>query len=333
MKLNTVKPRNTDWRNVYELRPVVLISACLAQVPVRFSGDTASNKHVKRILPGVDLVPVCPEMSIGLGTPRPTLRLVKHADDIRLIQPDGQVDRTDAMHAFSNSVVAGFDVDGILLKAYSPTCGPRGVKVYNEAGTGLHPVTTAGVFAKLLLQAQPDVATEDEGRLNDASLRQAFLIRIYASARWRAFRETAKRLADLQEFHAANKILYYAFHPDVLREMGDIAAGHGSCNLDSCLEDYAAAYFRLLASMPTRGRWVNALQHASGFVSRSITPAQRQQVSQTISAFADALVPLSVPVFQLRALAEANCSGYLSKQTFWEPWPLALAQPDSSVAT
>ena len=47
------------------------------------------------------LLPVCPEVGIGLGTPRPTIRLSKGENGVRLIEPRSGKDLTDAMVAWA----------------------------------------------------------------------------------------------------------------------------------------------------------------------------------------------------------------------------------------
>src|ERR1700744_653332 len=57
-------------------RPRVGVSSCLLGEPVRFNGGHSRCRFLADELgPYVDWVPYCPEMEIGLGTPRETLRL------------------------------------------------------------------------------------------------------------------------------------------------------------------------------------------------------------------------------------------------------------------
>lgn len=64
------------------------ISSCLLGQQVRFDGghkhDTLITEMLGRFF---QWVPVCPEVEIGLGTPRESLRLVGIAESPRLIAP------------------------------------------------------------------------------------------------------------------------------------------------------------------------------------------------------------------------------------------------------
>ena len=61
------------------------ISSCLLGEEVRFDGGHKRDAFVNDILGRfVDFVPVCPEVEVGLGIPRETIRLVKVGEKIRL---------------------------------------------------------------------------------------------------------------------------------------------------------------------------------------------------------------------------------------------------------
>ena len=78
-------------------RPRVGVSSCLLGEPVRFNGGHSRSRFLTDELgPHVDWVPYCPEMEIGLGAPRETLRLT---DRGRLVSKSGSADHTAAMAA------------------------------------------------------------------------------------------------------------------------------------------------------------------------------------------------------------------------------------------
>ena len=70
-------------------------------------------------------------------------------------------------------------LDGYVFKAKSPSCGIHGIPRY---GPGGQPVDGhgRGLYAGRVLAALPLLATEDEGRLNDPVLREAFAERLFA---------------------------------------------------------------------------------------------------------------------------------------------------------
>ena len=57
-------------------KPRVGVSACLLGEPVRFDGGNKRDAFlVDQLSPFVDWAPLCPELALGLGTPREALRL------------------------------------------------------------------------------------------------------------------------------------------------------------------------------------------------------------------------------------------------------------------
>src|ERR1700689_3950756 len=81
------------------------VSSCLLGEQVRFDGGHKRSDFLTETLGRfVEFVPVCPEMEIGLGVPRESIRLVrdgKDADAIRLVGNKTGLDHTDKMNAFA----------------------------------------------------------------------------------------------------------------------------------------------------------------------------------------------------------------------------------------
>ena len=190
-------------------RPWVGVSSCLLGEEVRFNGGHKRYRFLTDDLDRyVDWVPYCPEVSIGLGTPREAIRLTAAG---RLVNRGGTADHTAAMAALPLPT----DLDGYVFKAKSPSCGIRAIPRYRDekqrderqrddgravdhAGRGLYAARVLSAFALL--------AAEDEGRLNDPGLREAFVERIFAAARMRYFLAGAWSAGDLVAFHARHKL-------------------------------------------------------------------------------------------------------------------------------
>src|SRR5690348_17202933 len=131
-------------------RPRVGVSSCLLGEEVRFNGGHKRYRFLTDELgPHVGWVPFCPEVAIGLGTPREPIRLTT---DGRLVNRDGTADHTEAMaglplpmsdSTLSDSTVSdstvsdstGPGIDGYVFKAKSPSCGIRAIPKYAADGT------------------------------------------------------------------------------------------------------------------------------------------------------------------------------------------------------
>ena len=103
------------------------ISACLLGQEVRFDGGHKKDPFLTTVLaPHVVWVPVCPEVEMGLGTPRETLRLVRSGKRLRMVTTRTGIDHTDGMNVWSArrlDELAGEDLSGYVLKKDSPSCG------------------------------------------------------------------------------------------------------------------------------------------------------------------------------------------------------------------
>ena len=109
-------------------RPRVGTSSCLLGEEVRFNGGHKRYRFLTDSLdPYVDWVPYCPEVSIGLGTPREAIRLTA---DGRLVNRGGTADHTAAMAALPLPA----ELDGYVFKAKSPSCGIRAIPRYRADG-------------------------------------------------------------------------------------------------------------------------------------------------------------------------------------------------------
>ncbi|MDH3214321.1 MAG: DUF523 domain-containing protein, partial [Myxococcales bacterium] len=110
------------------------VSSCLLGNEVRFDGGHKRDRFVTDLLGRfVEWVPVCPEVEVGMGTPRPALRLVVDGDGVRMVEIRSGRDHTRPMQRYSARRVRalrGLDLCGYILKKDSPSCGMARVKIY-----------------------------------------------------------------------------------------------------------------------------------------------------------------------------------------------------------
>jgi uncharacterized protein YbbK (DUF523 family) len=144
---------------------------------VRYDGG---HKHEPSLVADlsvhVELLPVCPEVEVGMGVPREPIQLVASAGDRRgrLAGVESGADWTDRMQAWATERVAvlrSLGLSGFVLKSRSPSCGPRDVPV-----RGGRP--SPGMFAQVLMTAMPNLPVDDEEGLCDPEARAAFLARV-----------------------------------------------------------------------------------------------------------------------------------------------------------
>ncbi|WP_405140713.1 DUF523 and DUF1722 domain-containing protein [Sphaerisporangium sp. NBC_01403] len=302
------------------VRPRVAVSSCLLGAAVRFNGGHSRDRFLSDALSDhVDWVPMCPEMDLGLGTPRETLRLERSPDGPRLVTRRTRRDLTAPMKALATERAAVLRVDGYVFKAKSPSCGIHGVPVHT--GEASADRRDRGLYADGIMNAHPLLPVEDEGRLHDEVLREAFVERIFAHARLRALFEGDWRPRDLVAFHSRHKMQILAHDPGAYRRIGRLVAEAGTCQRDRLAAGYGHAFRTALAVRGTIGRNVNVLQHCLGMISDHLDPARRADLVEVIQSYQARHVPLSVPLALLRHHIRGAGATYLRDQTYFFPYP------------
>src|ERR1700748_3084459 len=301
-----------------EIRPRVGVSSCLLGEEVRFNGGHKRYRFLTDELgPHVDWVPYCPEVSIGLGTPREPIRLTA---DGRLVNRSGTADHTEAMTALP--LPAG-RLDGYVFKAKSPSCGIRAIPRYGEDGAAARH-DGRGLYADRVLTAFPLLAVEDEGRLNDAGLREAFCERIFATGRLRSLFSGPWSAGDLVAFHARHKLQLLAHDPARYRAAGRGVAGAGRGAGGGAAAAELGLVPAAMHSRATPGRTANALQHAYSRIGRQLDRPRRLDLVARIEAYRRGEEALSVAVALLAHYASGGEFGWLAEQTFLRPFPAEL---------
>jgi len=298
-------------------RPRLGVSSCLLGEPVRFNGGHSRNRFLTDELgPYVDWVPYCPEIEIGLGTPRETLRLTV---DGRLVSRSGAVDHSAAIAALP--LTGG--LDGYVFKAKSPSCGVHGIARYADADQPADH-SGRGLFAQRMLAQFALLPAEDEGRLNDPVLREQFAERVFASARLRTLFSQAWQPHQVVAFHARHKLQLLAHDPARYRAAGRVVAAAGSAPPEATENAYRDVFTAAMATRPTAGRHVNALQHAFSRIARELGPGRRADLSARIEAYRRGEDPLSVPIAILAHYASDCELPWLGAQTYLQPFPTGL---------
>lgn len=223
------------------VRPRVVASACLGFDACRYDGEVVPSPFVMALSAHVDLVHTCPEVAIGLGTPRAPIQIERRRHEEILFQPGTERDLTETMRAWAGKWLSGVhDVDGFVLKSRSPSCGVYDTR---RIPTGRGP----GLFAAAVLERFPAAAIEDERRLDDARLRRRFLTRIFTTAAFRAVRRESTSAA-LLAFHAEHLRLLMAAAPtrSYARALQRIVANRDTRALAEVLDDYESELRSLL---------------------------------------------------------------------------------------
>lgn len=303
------------------------ISACLLGNPVRFDGGHKRCEFaIDQLSPYVQFEPICPEMAIGMPTPRPALRLVKKQQQTLLCHSsDHQVDVTDKMQQFSQQRVANLThLCGYIVCAKSPSCGMERVKVYDENGAGARK-SGVGLFTAELLRQMPWLPIEEDGRLNDAELRENFAERVFALHELNLLWRQGLTRGGLIAYHSRYKLILLAHSQPGYRELGRFVA---EIERWDKLEEFAVEYrqrlMAILQHKATRRNHTNVLMHVQGYFRPHLNTAQRQELAQLIERYRQGVQPLLAPITLLKHYMAEFPDSYLAQQRYFDPYPEAL---------
>lgn len=308
------------------------VSSCLLGQEVRYNGGHKRDSFLTDVFGRyAEWVPVCPEVEIGLGTPRPAMRLVRigrgEEAGIRLVTPETGADHTEAMRAWAERRVdelSTADLDGYVLKKDSPSCGMERVKLYPEEG-GAPNKEARGLFAEILLRRLPHLPVEEEGRLNDPPLRENFITRVFVHERWRRGEAEGWTRAALMHLHERHKYLLMARNQAAMRRLGRLLGESGKRDdVRELARAYREGLTEILRRPPTRRGHTNVLQHMAGYVSDGLDREDREELRDTIDRYRRGLLPLIVPVTLLRHHVRRQNVEYLQDQVYLEPHPYEL---------
>ena len=304
------------------------VSACLLGRKVRYDGRHKRSALLLDALgPFVEWVEVCPELELGMGVPREPIRLVAaRAGPPRLVAERSGKDHTEAMARLAEARVrelAKLDLDGFVAKKDSPSCGMDGVRVHPARG-GTPRRDGVGAFLRVLAARMPLLPIEEEGRLEDAALREGFVERLFAHARWKAAVVRGTRRVDLAAFHAAHELTLLSHSPAAYRRLGALVVGHVKGSVPAMVAAYGRGFMEALRIPATRGRHASVLTRAMGELREVLPPADRIELARCVEDYARGAVPLLVPLTLLRHHARSGGVAHLAGQTYLDPDPMEL---------
>ncbi len=165
----------------------IAISSCLLGQNVRYDGKRKkADSLIEQLEKIAVLLPICPEVEIGMPVPREKLHLIRQSENLIMVAEKSGKDWTEAMREFGNKRILKNDfkeISGIILKSKSPSCGLKTTKVYENGN--LVSEQGDGLFASSVLKLYPALPITDELLLRDSQLFEKFIncVNEYADSR------------------------------------------------------------------------------------------------------------------------------------------------------
>ncbi len=301
------------------------ISSCLLGQKVRYDGN---HKH-DSFLTGTfgqffEWVPVCPEVAIGLGVPRPPIRLTGLPPAPRAVGvKDASIDVTDKLAAYGKRQVHALEnLSGYIFKSKSPSCGMERVKVYQA---GRAPAANGrGIYADAFLAAQPWLPAEEEGRLSNPRLRENFIERVFVYRRWQELLARGLTAGRLVQFHTRHKLTLMAHDVEAYRALGRSVAQARNRNLKVLAPDYISRLMEALKRPATPARHVNVMMHLMGYLKMQLDAEDKAELLDMIHAYRRGETPFAAPLTLLRHYFRRFPDPTIMHQTYLHPDPCEL---------
>ncbi|MFA5215636.1 YbgA family protein [Sulfuricurvum sp.] len=302
------------------------VSACLLGERIRFDGGHKHDRFITDELGAfAEFVPFCPE-HLAFNTPRPSVRLVKIADEIQVHSNKSGEDLTTPLVQQSHNELFRLRTQklcGIIFKSKSPSCGLKSAKLYLE--NGYCEGKEDGVFAHLCREHYPLLPMEEEGRLEDAWLRENFIMQLFAYDRFEQLKASNPTFNDLIHFHTIHKFMLQAKDEQLYRALGNITGNHDSLPLETIFGMYEFGFKTAIGRKSSIKRTRNVLEHMAGFFKNDLDKSEKEILHSHIQDYTDKIVPLILPLSTIHLYAKKYDTQYLLNQIFLDPYPKSLA--------
>jgi uncharacterized protein YbbK (DUF523 family)/uncharacterized protein YbgA (DUF1722 family) len=265
----------------------IAASSCLIGQAVRYDGGDKRNVFVTEALGRhVDIVPICPEVGIGMGVPRAPIRLVGAVNAPRAVgvrEPERDV--TEALQRYAQQCRDRLDeVSGYVFKSRSPSCGVTTTPI---AIRGRRPKHGSGIFAAAVRRAHPLLPVIEDHHLDDARRRDNFVERVFAYARWQCFRTEHPSLETFQRFHAAQRLAVLAHGQRQLAALDKAAQVLATNFCSAALDDYARVLLTALTHQVTRRRRQRVARKLAQWLAPRVSTSEARRIELQLEHYSE----------------------------------------------
>ena len=292
-------------------KPKIVVSKCLNSNKCRYDGQGYNDKVVSALKEHVDIINVCPEVGMGLSTPRKPIRLEKYDDGIKLVEYDSQIDYSSRMNEFTNNFFENLeDVDGFILKSKSPSCGMNDVKIYPKGSKCSISNKGSGIFFDRVKDKYSYLPIENEGRLKNYSIRDDFLTKIFTL-------NNLKESNELSFFHNDNKMLIKSYDECGYDELHSIIDKND-------YEEYSKVLYNIFSNKRNKVKKLSIVEEMFNKYKNNLKDEEIKMFKSTLQSYNDGKIPFSALAIVLRMYAIRFDDKEMCSQTFFNPYPQEL---------
>ena len=309
------------------IKPKIVISKCLEFEACRYDGQIINNKYIKSLKDFIDFIPICPEVEIGMGTPRDPIKIINNEGKTYLYQETTRKDYAEKINDFSMKFLNKVeDVDGFILKASSPSCAISTSKIYPNKKTKIPIGKGPGLFTSNIMKIFPNHPKEEEKRLNNIFLREHFFTSIFTIADYKS----VNSIDSLYKFHAKHKYLFMTYNQTLMRKMGKIASNNIGIPLKKIIKNYHDC---LLLMFKRRSRYtsnINTQMHIFGYFKNELKKEEKIFFLKLLDDYRNKKNTISAVNNTLYSWVIRFNDKYLKQQSYFNPFPETLRELESS---
>ena len=295
------------------IKPKIIISKCLEFDACRYDGQLINNKNIKKLKNYIDFIPVCPEVEIGMGIPRESIKIIKKGNKEILYQEKTNTDFSLKMYDFSKEYLNKIkSIDGFILKSKSPSCGVNSTKIYSNKNYIIQ--KGSGIFTRNIISKFPNHPIEEEQRLNNVFIREYFYTRIFTIADF----NNVINFDSLYKYHAKHKYLFMSYNQTILRKMGNVAANKNNLSIETVKEEY---HKLLLLLFLKKSRYPSK---------KHLTQKEKKHFLDMLEFYRNKKIPISSINNILYSWIIRFENNYLMNQSFFNPFPNELINKEES---
>ncbi|MCD6249856.1 MAG: DUF1722 domain-containing protein [candidate division Zixibacteria bacterium] len=310
------------------IRPNVIISKCLCGARCRWDRDRLDYPFVRTLRKYARIIPVCPEIEIGLGVPRDRIILVQRDNSIALYQSTTRRHLAQKMNRFSCQYLSDHtDVDGFILKHKSPSCGVRGVKLYESITLDARFTRTGtGLFAATVLERCSHLAITDEDQLERNRTREHWLTQLFTLATFRSVRKSHS-FKRLRAFHTQHRLLLQTYHKRLTKDLDQALTQSDADTDNACavIEQYECMLNRILATSPRRTSVIKPFESALEYYAQYLSTQDIKRFEHQLDSYRACELPLSELRKTVQIWAVRYDKRFTRQDAVFRPYPGPLA--------
>ncbi|MGL5331219.1 MAG: DUF523 and DUF1722 domain-containing protein [Peptostreptococcaceae bacterium] len=297
-------------------KPKLIISRCLNSEKCRYDGQGFDDKVIRNLKEYIDIETICPEVEIGLNTPRDPIRIEKHGKEYKLIQHNSNNDYTNHMTEFAEEFVGEMkDIDGFIFKSKSPSCGMKDVKIYPKGNKCSISKDGTGFFTKKILDSYTNVPIENEGRLKNYVIRDEFLTKIFTI-------NNLKFTEDIIEFHKNNNLLLKSYDEKQITKLESIINKDIIDEKDT--REYKNIAQELLNLKRNKNNKLNIINSIFQKYEDKLSKNEIKHHKELLEMYKNQKTPYSSLLIAIKMYAIRFEDKEILSQTFFNPYPIDL---------